>query len=135
MCSQCSCEEGLRYEGYITGSIRTGEPTSQDKPTQVWAEEGGTSYDRVGQTRPCQWRDHEYFPWRVRAPAYETPEVRSYISLMVYPNDRSATVHIDLAKVTWVEADWAGAAFLGVSPQNQELHRLCGDQAEIPLVT
>ena len=55
-----------------------------------------------------------------------------YISLMVYPNDRSAAVHIDLAKVTWVEADWAGVEFLGVAPQNHELRRLCGDQAEFP---
>ena len=55
-----------------------------------------------------------------------------YVSLMVYPNDRTAAVHIDLAKVTWVTAEWAGVEFLGVSPQNHELHRLCGDQAEFP---
>jgi PilZ domain len=53
-----------------------------------------------------------------------------YIKLMVYPNDRTAAVHIDLAKVKWVDAEWAGVEFLGVSPQNHELHRLCGDQAE-----
>jgi len=58
-----------------------------------------------------------------------------YITLMVYPNDRTAAVHIDLAKVTWVEAEWAGVEFLGVSPQNHELHRLCGDQLEFPLQT
>ena len=58
-----------------------------------------------------------------------------YLSLMVYPNDRSAAVHIDLARVTWVEAEWAGVEFLGVSPQNQELHRLCGDQLEFRLET
>ena len=58
-----------------------------------------------------------------------------YITLMVYPNDRTAAVHIDLAKVTWVEAEWAGVEFLGVSPQNQELHRLCGDQLEFRLET
>jgi hypothetical protein len=58
-----------------------------------------------------------------------------YITLMVYPNDRTAAVHIDLAKVTWVEAEWAGVEFLGVSPQNRELHRLCGDQLEFPLQT
>ena len=55
-----------------------------------------------------------------------------YISLMVYPNDRTAAVQIDLAKVTWVAADWAGVEFLGVSPQNHELRRLCGDQADFP---
>jgi len=56
-----------------------------------------------------------------------------YISLLVYPNDRTAAVQIDLAKVNWVEAEWAGVEFLGVSPQNHELHRLCGDQVECPL--
>jgi hypothetical protein len=55
-----------------------------------------------------------------------------YISLMVYPNDRTAAVQIDLAKVTWVAAEWAGVEFLGVSPQNHELRRLCGDQADFP---
>jgi len=50
-----------------------------------------------------------------------------YISLMVYPNDQTAAVQIDLAKVTWVAAEWAGVEFLGVSPQNHELRRLCGD--------
>ena len=58
-----------------------------------------------------------------------------YITLMVYPNDRTAAVRIDLAKVTWVEAEWAGVEFLGVSPQHHELHRLCGDQLEFPLET
>jgi hypothetical protein len=58
-----------------------------------------------------------------------------YITLMVYPNDRTAAVRIDLAKVTWVEAEWAGIEFLGVSPQNHELHRLCGDQLEFHLET
>jgi hypothetical protein len=29
--------------------------------------------------------------------------------------------------VTWAEAEWAGVEFLGVIPQNQELHRLCGN--------
>jgi hypothetical protein len=54
-----------------------------------------------------------------------------YISLMVYPNDRTAAVHIDLAKVNWVKAGWAGVEFLGVSPQNHELQRLCAEQAEL----
>ena len=58
-----------------------------------------------------------------------------YITLRVYPNDRTAAVQIDLAKVTWVEAEWAGVEFLGVSPQNHELHRLCGDQVEFSLET
>ena len=56
-----------------------------------------------------------------------------YISLMVYPNDRTAAVYIDLAKVNWVEAEWAGVEFLGVSPQNHELHRLCGEQDVSPI--
>ena len=55
-----------------------------------------------------------------------------YISLMVYPNDRTAAVQIDLARVTWVAAEWAGVEFLGVSPQNHELRRLCGDQTDFP---
>ena len=58
-----------------------------------------------------------------------------YITLIVYPNDRTAAVQIDLAKVNWVEAEWAGVEFLGVSPQNHELHRLCGDQVEFSLET
>ncbi len=58
-----------------------------------------------------------------------------YITLMVYPNDRTVAVRIDLAKVTWVEAEWAGVEFLGVSPQNHELHRLCGDQLKFHLET
>ena len=55
-----------------------------------------------------------------------------YITLLVYPNDRTAAVRIDLAKVNWVEAEFAGVEFLGVSPQNHELHRLCGNQVECP---
>lgn len=55
-----------------------------------------------------------------------------YISLMVYPNDRTAAVQIDLAKVTWVAGEGAGVEFLSVSPQNHELRRLCGDQADFP---
>jgi hypothetical protein len=55
-----------------------------------------------------------------------------YISLMVYPNDRTTAVQIDLAKVAWVAGEWAGVEFLGVSPQNHELRRLCGDQANFP---
>ena len=58
-----------------------------------------------------------------------------YITLMVYPNDRTAAVRIDLAKVTWVKDEWARVEFLGVSPQNHELHRLCGDQLEFQLET
>jgi len=54
-----------------------------------------------------------------------------YITLMVYPNDRTAAVRIDLAKVNWVKAGWAGVEFLGVSPQNHELQRLCAEQAEL----
>ena len=56
-----------------------------------------------------------------------------YITLMVYPNDRTAAVQIDLARVKWVEGEWARVEFLDVSPQNHELHRLCGDQVEYPL--
>jgi hypothetical protein len=58
-----------------------------------------------------------------------------YITLMVYPNDGIAAIRIDLAKVTWVKDEWAGVEFLGVSPQNHELHRLCGDQLEFHLET
>ena len=56
-----------------------------------------------------------------------------YITLVVYPHDRTAAVRIDLAKVNWVEAEWAGVEFLGVTPQNHELHRLCGEQVEFSL--
>ncbi len=58
-----------------------------------------------------------------------------YITLMVYPHDWTAAIRIDLAKVTWVKDEWAGVEFLGVSPQNHELHRLCGDQLEFHLET
>ena len=58
-----------------------------------------------------------------------------YITLLVYPNDRTPAIRIDLAKVTWVKDEWAGVEFLGVSPQNHELHRLCGDQLEFHLET
>ena len=58
-----------------------------------------------------------------------------YITLLVYPNDWAAAIRIDLAKVTWVKDGWAGLEFLGVSPQNHELHRLCGDQLEVHLET
>ncbi len=50
-----------------------------------------------------------------------------YITLMVYPNDRTAAVRIDLARVNWVDGEFVGVEFLGVIPQNQELHRLCGN--------
>jgi hypothetical protein len=50
-----------------------------------------------------------------------------YITLMVYPNDRTAAVRIALARVNWVEGEWVGVEFLGVIPQNQELQRLCGN--------
>jgi hypothetical protein len=58
-----------------------------------------------------------------------------YITLMVYPNDWTAAIRIDLAKVNWVKDEWAGVEFLGVSPQNHELYRLCGDQLEFHLET
>ena len=48
-----------------------------------------------------------------------------YITLMVYPHDRSRAVLIDLARVTWVETGAAGVQFLSLSPQNHELDRLC----------
>lgn len=51
-----------------------------------------------------------------------------YITLLVYPNDRSRAVHIDLARVKWVKAGGAGVEFLSVSPQHHELHRLCAEQ-------
>lgn len=53
-----------------------------------------------------------------------------YITLMVYPNDRTAAVQIDLARVIWLATGWAGVEFLGVSPENHELRRLCGNLAD-----
>jgi len=54
-----------------------------------------------------------------------------YLTLKLYPDDGSATVQIDLAKVTWVEEDSAGIAFLSLSePQRKRLDRLCGDRIE-----
>lgn len=55
-----------------------------------------------------------------------------YISLLVYPNDRTAAVQIDLARVTWLATGWAGVEFLGVSPENHELRRLYGNLADFP---
>jgi hypothetical protein len=54
-----------------------------------------------------------------------------YITLMVYPNDRTAAIRIDLARVNWAKAGLAGVEFLGVIPQNHELQRLCAEQAEL----
>jgi hypothetical protein len=56
-----------------------------------------------------------------------------YITLMVYPNDRTRAILIDLARVKWVEAGGAGVEFLSLSPQNHELHRLCAQQVRLPL--
>jgi len=55
-----------------------------------------------------------------------------YITLLVYPNDRSRAVQIDLARVKWVKARGAGVEFLSVSPQHHELHRLCAEQGGLP---
>ena len=55
-----------------------------------------------------------------------------YITLLVYPNDRSRAVQIDLARVKWVKAGGAGVEFLCVSPQHHELHRLCAEQGRLP---
>jgi hypothetical protein len=54
-----------------------------------------------------------------------------YITLMVYPNDRTTAIRIDLARVNWAKAGLAGVEFLGVIPQNHELQRLCAEQAEL----
>lgn len=56
-----------------------------------------------------------------------------YITLMVYPNDRTRAVQIDLARVKWGEARGAEVEFLSVSPQTHELHRLCAQQVGLPL--
>ena len=56
-----------------------------------------------------------------------------YITLILYPNDRTRAVQIDLARVKWVEAGGAGIEFLSVSPQNHELDRLCAEQVGLPL--
>ena len=52
-----------------------------------------------------------------------------YLTLMVYPNDGTASVLCDLAKVQWVKEDRAGVAFLRMSLENElRLRRLCNDQ-------
>lgn len=56
-----------------------------------------------------------------------------YITLIVYPKNRTQTVRIDLARVKWVKAGAAGIEFLSVSPQNHELDRLCARQVGLPL--
>ena len=56
-----------------------------------------------------------------------------YITLVVYQNNRTQAVQIDLARVKWVEAGGAGVEFLSLSPQNHELHRLCAQQVRLPL--
>jgi hypothetical protein len=51
-----------------------------------------------------------------------------YLTLMMYPNDGTAFVLCDLAKVQWVKEDRAGVAFLRMSLENElRLRRLCGD--------
>ena len=52
-----------------------------------------------------------------------------YLTLMVYPNDGTASVLCDLAKVQWVKEDRAGVAFLRMSLENElRLRRLCNDR-------
>jgi len=50
-----------------------------------------------------------------------------YVTLIVYPNDRTRMIQFDLARVKWVETGGAGVKFLSVSPQYHELHRLCAE--------
>ena len=56
-----------------------------------------------------------------------------YITLIVYPNDQTRVVQIDLARVKWVEAEGAGVEFLSVSPKYHELNRLCAQEVGLPL--
>ena len=52
-----------------------------------------------------------------------------YLTLKVYPDDRTASVQCDVAKVQWVEEDRAGIAFLWMLLENdRRLRRLCGDR-------
>ena len=52
-----------------------------------------------------------------------------YLTLMVYPNDGTASVLCDLVKVQWVKEDRAGVAFLRMSLENElRLRRLCNDR-------
>ena len=52
-----------------------------------------------------------------------------YLTLKVYPNDGTASVQCDLAKVLWVEEERVGVAFLSMSRESElRLHRLCGDR-------
>lgn len=56
---------------------------------------------------------------------------RQYLTLKVYPDDGTAALQIDLAKVRWSGHQIAGVQFLSLSPQNMiRLARLCGDSDE-----
>ena len=52
-----------------------------------------------------------------------------YLTLKLYPDDGTASVICDLAKVQWGEKDRAGVAFLSMSLANElRLHRLCNNR-------
>ena len=57
---------------------------------------------------------------------------QQYLTLKVYPDDGTAVLQIDLARVKWTAPQVAGGVqFLWLSPQNMvRLVRLCGDTDE-----
>lgn len=57
--------------------------------------------------------------------------LRQYLTLKVYPDDGTASLQIDLAKVTWMGQQSAGIQFLSLSLANVvRLARLCGETDE-----
>ena len=52
-----------------------------------------------------------------------------YLTLMVYPDNGTASVLCDLVKVQWVEEDRAGVAFLRISQDHEHrVRQLCSDR-------
>jgi len=132
LCSGYSSEGGLRHEGHIAGPFRTKGQTSRNNPTQGRSEDGGLRVIISDKLGLASGEVTDISPGGCGLRLTKRLRLGQYLSLMVYPNDRTAAVQIDLAKVTWVAAEWAGVEFLGVSPQNHELRRLCGDQGDFP---
>lgn len=51
-----------------------------------------------------------------------------YLALKLYQHDGTAALQIALAKIRWVERDWAGVEFVCLSQEDHvKLQRLCSE--------
>lgn len=79
--------------------------------------EGGCELREVS----CDWSPFPFFP-------------SQYLTLRLYPLDRTAAVQIALAEIRWVEREWAGVEFVSLSQEDQaKLQRLCNKPVAPPL--